>query len=609
VTTAEQAESPSDRTALAGAYALLRRGRFVEAASVCEAVIARAPHSAAAIHLLGLVRKDAGDLPEGERLLRKSIELAPFSAEYRANLGNLLRRSRRLDEAEKAYRSALASDPNESSARLGLARTLNDQGRSAEAEQECRILVAARSEDPVAWSALAMCLRDQERLTDAESAYRRALAIAPDHGATRHNLASLLVRQERSEEALVELEQARAQGTTGFEITFNRGRALTQLYRFDAAEQAFEEAAALRPDDIDTQQNLARLRFMRGDPRFARTLQAAALANRGNLRLQMLCGDVMRRCGDLGGAEAFLRDLIAQHGPIPEVRSALATVLQETGRLKEAELEAVEAATARPGDPSIVENLVAILLCLGRAGDAIPFIGTQRSRAPRDQRWITYEATAARLLGHPSYRTLFDYRRLVRSFDLRPPPGWSSIEELNAAVAHALGERHKFVQHPFDQSLRFGSQTARNLTAERDPAIQALLQAFLGAVAEYRAAIGANPDHPLTARNKGDARFVGCWSIELRKGGYHVNHIHPEGWISSAYYVSVPREVEDVNERSGWLKFGEPRFPVPGAHAEFLVPPRPGRLVLFPSYMWHGTNAIHGDEPRLTVAFDVVTDA
>jgi hypothetical protein len=57
---------------------------------------------------------------------------------------------------------------------------------------------------------------------------------------------------------------------------------------------------------------------------------------------------------------------------------------------------------------------------------------------------------------------------------------------------------------------------------------------------------------------------------------------------------------------SGWLKFGEPRYPVPNAGAEGVVQPRAGRLVLFPSYMWHGTNPIHGSEPRTSVAFDAV---
>jgi hypothetical protein len=36
------------------------------------------------------------------------------------------------------------------------------------------------------------------------------------------------------------------------------------------------------------------------------------------------------------------------------------------------------------------------------------------------------------------------------------------------------------------------------------------------------------------------------------------------------------------------------------------VQPRPGRLVLFPSYMWHGTMPIEGEAPRMTIAFDMV---
>ena len=35
-----------------------------------------------------------------------------------------------------------------------------------------------------------------------------------------------------------------------------------------------------------------------------------------------------------------------------------------------------------------------------------------------------------------------------------------------------------------------------------------------------------------------------------------------------------------------------------------LIEPRPGRLVLFPSTMWHGTRPFAQGE-RLTVAFDV----
>ena len=67
---------------------------------------------------------------------------------------------------------------------------------------------------------------------------------------------------ERSEEALAALQRAQALGVAGFEMEFNRGRALSQLYRMEEAELAFAKAVALNPRDPEAQMNLARLRFM-----------------------------------------------------------------------------------------------------------------------------------------------------------------------------------------------------------------------------------------------------------------------------------------------------------------------------------------------------------
>lgn len=600
-----EADAPPESARLARAYASLEAGDIARAARDCRTVLADNPLSPAAIHLLGLTAKARGDLGEAERLLARSIELEPAHADYRANLGNLLRRRGRLAAAERAYREALGLDPNHAAARLGLARTLNDLRRSADAEEQCRVLLALEPGDPLAWQALGMTLRDQARLPEAQRAYERAVRLGPTDGRAWLNLAALLISMERAEEAMQAIERVAACGLDGFELEFNRGRALTLLYRFDEAETAFARAVELFPADREAQLNLARLRYMRGDAGFARALAQAA-ASRTDPALRMLFADVLRRTGDCAGAEIILRDLTRALGPVPEVRSALAAVLQETGRLEEAEREALDAAAERPGDVAIAENLVSILLSRGRAHEARSFIEVRRRAAPLDQRWIAYEATAARLLGDPLYGRLYDYRRLVRVYDLAPPAGWASIDALNAALVRALADRHRLARHPFDQSLREGSQTARDLTTETDPAIAAVLDAFRGPVEDYRTALGADPAHPLSARNHGATRFAGCWSIELRRDGHHVNHLHPDGWLSSAYYVSVPSEVARGVRRAGWLKFGEPRFPVPGASPELYVEPRPGRLVLFPSYMWHGTVPIRGAEPRLTIAFDVV---
>ena len=601
--TSEQAQLQSE---FARATSALRAGELQVAETACRNILLKLPRNAAAIHLLGLVRKDAGDLAGGEQLMRQSLALEPRNAEFRVNFGNLLRRSGRLTDAVGIYREALGIDQRHRGALLGLARSLNDLSRHTEAEAEARKLVALAPQDPHAWSTLAMTLRDQQLLTDAEAAYQRAIALAPNDGAAHHNLGSVLARMDRAEEALATLARAQALGVDGFELAFNRGNALLQLYRIDEAEAAFARAVDLQPLHGDAQVNLARLRFMRGDPDFARGIVAAAAAHRGKSQIQVLLARVLRRAGDLAGAEALLRDEATLSGGSPTTRGALAEVLLDENRLNEAEIEALAAVTAQPDDGAYTDTLVTILMARGRIRHAVPFIRRQRQLFPQQQGWIAHEAVAARLLADPLYQHLYDYDRLVRSYDLESPPGWGSMAELNNAALAALHQRHRFNTHPLDQSLRNGSQTTRNLLMDDDPAIRALLQAFTLPIEDYCSHLGSDAAHPLSARNAGVASLFSAWSVQLRREGFHVNHVHPQGWLSSAYYVAVPEETRDESLKSGWLKFGETRYPVPGATAEGVVQPLPGRLVLFPSYMWHGTTPIHGDQTRTTIAFDAV---
>jgi len=91
----------------------------------------------------------------------------------------------------------------------------------------------------------------------------------------------------------------------------------------------------------------------------------------------------------------------------------------------------------------------------------------------------------------------------------------------------------------------------------------------------------------------------------LSAQGHHVNHVHPMGWISSSYYVDVPDVVKGSKTQEGWIKFGEPDIPGLNLQAEKHIEPKAGRLVLFPSYMWHSTIPFSGNQTRLTLPFDV----
>lgn len=584
----------------------MSEGRHAEAEALIREILARAPGDTSVIHLLGLIRNESGDATEGERLLRQSIELEPSHADFRANLANLLRRQGRHADAEREFRAALQLNPQHRGARYGLARALNELGQFGAAEVECRALIAAQPAEPRGWTALALTLRDQNRLAEAESAYRQALSVDPRFVPAHHNLAALLAQMERAEEAHAALEHAQPLGLSGFEAAATRGRVLTQLYRMEEAERAYQDAVAHNPRHVDTQLHLARVRHLRGDADFARDLAAAAATNPDNVPLQLALATVLRQAGDLDAAHTVLRDLISRGGPAPEVRAALAQVLHEAGLLNDAENEAMEAATAKPQDDDVVGTLVAILLSRGRPEDAEPFVAAQREKSPGDQGWIAYETTVARLLERPLYRQLCDYTRLVRTYDVEAPPGWRSMDELNAALLEALHARHGFARQPLEHDVRNGTRTVRNLVTDPDPAIQALFKACESPVQSYRQDIGFDSAHPLSVRNRGASALSNAWSVRLNRGGLLLNHFHRHGWISSAYYVSVPEETQDLELMAGWLKFGEPRFATPGATPEVFIKPQAGRLVLFPSYLWHGTNPLQGTEPRTSISFDIV---
>ncbi len=115
-------------------------------------------------------------------------------------------------------------------------------------------------------------------------------------------------------------------------------------------------------------------------------------------------------------------------------------------------------------------------------------------------------------------------------------------------------------------------------------------------------------DGPLLSRNTGRFGFSGAWSVRLRSGGHHADHVHPHGWISSACYIALPPTVgAGGDDRAGWLRLGKPAIPTrPPLEADHHVKPEPGLLVLFPAYVWHGVEPFTSDQPRLSVAFDVV---
>lgn len=107
-----------------------------------------------------------------------------------------------------------------------------------------------------------------------------------------------------------------------------------------------------------------------------------------------------------------------------------------------------------------------------------------------------------------------------------------------------------------------------------------------------------------------DLVVSGCWANINPPGGRNPVHCHPNNFLSGTYYVSLPDD-------EGAITFEDPR---PQAHV--MMPPRschnaynsnvvtvqvkPGRLIVFPSWLSHSVPVNGKSEDRISIAFNLM---
>ncbi len=477
-------------------------------------------------------------------------------------------------------------------------------GRAQEALALTTPAVASPTVDALTLDAHAAILKALERHIEARPFQKRATLKDPQNRIIWHNYAALLNDLGEHGEARKAVDHAMRLGLDAPETWLVSGRNYVGLEQFDRAEASYREALRRRPDYYEAHRDIAQLIWMRtGDPDQAiaplnAAGQSPALAN--------VRAMVLEKIGRPEEGYALLRQAAAQMPQDLRLQQALAIAASEAGDIAVA-LPAVDRlVAAAPDHPSVIETACMAWLGAGRAADALALARRRLAADPIDQIAIGMAATAARITGDAEYARFYDYEAFVRPKGIETPKGWKTTEAFLADLTQTLIRLHKLKGHPFDNSLRGGSQTSRDLRSYPDPAIVAFFQAIDGPIRAYMARVGQGDD-PIRSRNTGEYAIRGAWSVRLRPGGHHVDHIHPQGWLSSAFYVETPGEALDRDSREGWIKFGQPRFrtnpPLEPAH---YVRPVPGSLCLFPSYMWHGTVPFTTDESRMTIAFDIV---
>jgi Tfp pilus assembly protein PilF len=478
-------------------------------------------------------------------------------------------------------------------------RAARRQGRADLAVPVLEQLVALAPHEAGGWRLLGFAYAEEQRMPEAARAFEQAARRDPEDPATARALAQSSLDAGYPAAHLFERALCLAPADLG--AVRGQAAALAAEGQADAAMALLEATLTRFPEWLDGHKSLATLRFTSGDTRgFAASYATACAAAPRHLQLRMAWFGALLQTQDWQGALEVIATGENLMGPCPAFAVARTLVAGESDdRTRAAALFAENAAIR---DDAL--QIAHLRHCLRTAN---------LDRA---------QELALELLQGPSAAAIWPYLSLIwrlradaraQWLDGAPPPiGIIDLDYSTAELgqlAQVLRRLHTARGPRVEQSVRGGTQTDtdRQLFHRAEPEIQTLRGKVCAAVRAYVDGLAPPVSgHPLLGTPRGRVLFSGSWSVRLRGGGFHVSHTHPMGWISSALYVSLPDASQLGAPPAGWISFGRPPqglgldLPAYGQ-----VEPKPGRLVLFPSTLWHQTLPFDDGE-RLVVAFDVM---
>jgi tetratricopeptide (TPR) repeat protein len=289
---------------------LQRMGRYAEAATIVEQLIAKYPdtRSVRSLVMLSEFHRRAGHIEAANGTLKEAMKLDPGDGDSQLALAAQLRQVGRIDEAVQVMRSVTKKEPNNPQYELTLVDLLSrtnhedeaikileamlkhhadneqvvtavrqnlsiiyvNQGDFTTGEAQLEMLLARNPDDPLPNNDLGYLYAEQgKNLEKAESMIRKALQEEPDTFAYLDSLGWVLFKRGKAKEALEPLKKAAEQMKLEMErrgsppdatIFEHLGDVYFKLQQLDLAVEAWRQAATGAAQAIPPDKRLPEIR-------------------------------------------------------------------------------------------------------------------------------------------------------------------------------------------------------------------------------------------------------------------------------------------------------------------------------------------------------------
>lgn len=594
---------------LAHAIAALQNKDAQLALKLCDIIQASMPATADVYHVKALAAKQLGNSELAAQNFLNSLQLQPNQGIVHSNYANLLMEQGNYEQASEHYCRSLSITKSNRDAWFNWAVLVSKMGKYHEAINKLNEAIKIFPQDARLCTILGNAYRELEEFDSAIQAYNQALKLNSNDIQALHNLGTTFRVANMAAKSIVCYEKILSLNQHYPELYFNLGCAFYDLGEKNNTVKYLNQAISMKADYVEAHEALNKFYWESGDhAQFAVSYQQQLSKAPQSSPLWYSYAAMLIMAQQYENALEVLNSAVTKLGREHQFLHAIAVIKNRISDRQDVYSLLQEASNQQPNNVKYRIDLANYHVTNQDYQTALKHLEHAQKIMPLNQEILAYQGLCYRLLDSPKSKWLNDYDTFIQAKLLDVPSNYRDLAHFMAELRAALIELHKTEHQPLDQSVKGGTQTVGRLLSEPVKVIQEFKQVLESRVSKYLAELPQDPLHPFLNRNTQQFKFSGSWSVKLSSGGFHINHVHPEGWLSCCTYVTMPGNVNSNDPlKAGWVKFGETSLKL--KDREWIgkqICPEEGLCVLFPSYFWHGTNTFESASCRLTIPCDIM---
>jgi uncharacterized protein (TIGR02466 family) len=505
---------------------------------------------------------NTGNLELAESKAKKMLKQFPNAFVVHNLYGNALAGQNKFKDAVAAFRKALAIDPSVAELHFNVGILLNNLNRADEAIASYKKTVSLKPSFTDAHYNLGAALQAQGKFEQAANSYKKAIELEPGFFEALVNLGVVLQERSLLSEAIEVYERALLIEKDA-KVYFNMGTALKNEGRLGDAVESYNNALELKPDYAEVYSNM---------------------------------GEVLRDQGRYDESVGLYKKALECDPTLPVANYSLAVYLYDSGDL--------EGALEHFQKSQFADWQERSLYCLYKTSKFEEFKqGLDELKAKNHN-----SPFLATLTGHyaENFGTENNYNFCPNPMDFvfhTEVPELKGDSELLQQLLKDIRDAH--VEEKMQGRLVNGVQSSGNLFKRSEASFRELGECVKRVIQRYKDNF-SDENCTYVKQFPKEFEFASSWFVKMNQGGHLNSHIHEEGWVSGALYLSLPTDKK--HEHEGSIEVSTHGDDYPKKHDNFpakAIAPTIGDIVMFPSCLFHRTIPFTSDEERICVAFDL----